>query len=149
MLRSLGVAIMVEKRKVIFLLDSEAHFSVSPFSPSPQSNDKSYCLGQIWPAPRVIFYLDSVLLLGRPPFLSFFPHSSWNSSASTGMGFTISTKNSNSPLPRQLSLLPPPLGTNRPHSVDLWDDCRVIQGSPPYSNKTQRSLIVSTSKTSP
>jgi hypothetical protein len=34
------VAIMVEKWKVIFLLDSGAHFSVLPFSPDPQSNDK-------------------------------------------------------------------------------------------------------------
>jgi hypothetical protein len=35
-----------------------------------------------------------------------------------GMGFTISTKNSNSPPFRQLFLLPPPLGINRFHSVD-------------------------------
>jgi hypothetical protein len=40
MLKSLVVAIMAEKRKVIFLLDSGVHFSVLPFSPSPQSNDK-------------------------------------------------------------------------------------------------------------
>jgi hypothetical protein len=40
MLRSLGVAIMVEKQKVIFLLESGAHFSVLPFSSGPQSNDK-------------------------------------------------------------------------------------------------------------
>jgi hypothetical protein len=35
--------------------------------------------------------------LGRPPLLSFFLHSSWNSSASAGMGFTILTKNSKIP----------------------------------------------------
>jgi hypothetical protein len=34
------------------------------------------------------------------------------------MGFTISIKSSSSPPPRQLSLLPPPSGTNRFHSVD-------------------------------
>jgi hypothetical protein len=32
--------IMVEKQKVIFLLDSGAHFSVFPFSPGAQCNDK-------------------------------------------------------------------------------------------------------------
>jgi hypothetical protein len=66
---------MAEKQKVIFLLDSGAHFSVLPFSSGPQSNDKSYRLGQIWPALRVLVYLASGLLLGRPPLLSLFPHS--------------------------------------------------------------------------
>jgi hypothetical protein len=66
---------MAEKQKVIFLLDSGAYFSVLPFSPGPQSNDKSYRLGQIWLAPRVLVYLASGLLLGRPPLLSLFPHS--------------------------------------------------------------------------
>jgi hypothetical protein len=41
--------------------------------------------------------------LGRPPLLSLFPHST---SVPAGMGFTISIKGSNSPPPRQLSLLP-------------------------------------------
>jgi hypothetical protein len=76
MLRSPGVAIMAEKQKVIFQLDSEAYFSVLLFSPTPWSNNKSYHLGQIWPAPRALFYPDSGLLFGRLPFLSFFPHSS-------------------------------------------------------------------------
>jgi hypothetical protein len=67
--------IMVEKQKVIFLLDSEVHFSVLPFSPSPWSNDKVIVQGNIWPAPRVLFYLASDLLLGRPPVLSLFSHS--------------------------------------------------------------------------
>jgi hypothetical protein len=40
MLRSLMVAIMAEKQKIIFQLHSGAHFSVLPFSPGPQSNDK-------------------------------------------------------------------------------------------------------------
>jgi hypothetical protein len=41
MLRSLGVAIMAEKQKVIFLLDSGVCFSVLPFSfGPPRSNDK-------------------------------------------------------------------------------------------------------------
>jgi hypothetical protein len=146
MLRSLGVAIMPEKQKVIFLLDSRVHFSVLPFSPGPRSNDKSYHLGQIWLAPRALVYPASGLLLGRPPLLSFFPHSSWNSSDSAGMRFTISTKSSNSPPSRQLFLLPPPSGTNRFHSVDRWDECRASQDSPPYSNKAQKSLTLSTPK---
>jgi hypothetical protein len=66
---------MAEKQKVIFLLYSGACFSVLPFSPGPQSNDKSYRSGQIWPAPRTLVYLASGLLLGRPPLLSLFPHS--------------------------------------------------------------------------
>jgi hypothetical protein len=76
MLRSLLVALMAEKQKIIFLLDSGAHFSVLPFSPGPWSNDKSYHLGQIWPAPRVLFYPASGLLFERLPVLSPFPHSS-------------------------------------------------------------------------
>jgi hypothetical protein len=66
---------MAEKQKVIFLLDSGARFSVLPFPPSSWSNDKSYHSGQIWSAPRALVYLDSSLLLGRPPLLSLFPHS--------------------------------------------------------------------------
>jgi hypothetical protein len=66
-------AIIVEKQK-IFVLDNGACFSVLPFSPGPRSNDKSYHLGQIWPAPRALLYPTSGLLLGRPPLLSFFPH---------------------------------------------------------------------------
>jgi hypothetical protein len=31
--------------------------------------------------------------------------------------------------------------------VDWWDECRVTQDGPPYSNKTKKSLIVSTPKT--
>jgi hypothetical protein len=106
---------MAEKQKAIFLLDSGARFSVLPFSPGPRSNDKSYCLEQIWLVPRVLVYLASGLLLGRPPLLSLFPHST---SVPAGTGFTISIKDSNSPPPRQLSLLPPPSGTKRFHSVD-------------------------------
>jgi hypothetical protein len=40
MMRSLVVAIMAEKQKIIFRLDSGAHFSVLPFFPVPRSNDK-------------------------------------------------------------------------------------------------------------
>jgi hypothetical protein len=40
MLRSIMVAIMAEKQKIIFLLDSGAHFSALPFSPGSWSNDK-------------------------------------------------------------------------------------------------------------
>jgi hypothetical protein len=46
MLRRLGVAIMAEKQKVIFLLDSGAHFSVLPFSLGPWSNDKVIIQGK-------------------------------------------------------------------------------------------------------
>jgi hypothetical protein len=63
---------MAEKPKVIFLLDSGACFSVLPFSHVPPANAKS--LGQSWPAPRMLVYLASGLLLGRP-LLSLFPHS--------------------------------------------------------------------------
>jgi hypothetical protein len=41
-----GEAIIVEKQKVIFLLDSGACFSVLPFSPSPQSNNKFIIQGK-------------------------------------------------------------------------------------------------------
>jgi hypothetical protein len=40
MLRSLMVAIMAEKQKIIFWLESRAQFSVLPFSPGSRSNDK-------------------------------------------------------------------------------------------------------------
>jgi hypothetical protein len=66
---------MAQKQKVIFFLDSGARFSALPLSPGPWSNDKSYHLGQIWPAPRALVYLASGLLLGRPSLLSLFPHS--------------------------------------------------------------------------
>jgi hypothetical protein len=76
MLRSLGVAMMAEKQKIIFLLDCGAHFFVLSFSPGPHSNDKSYHSGHIWLAPRALFYPASGLLLGRSSLLSLFPHSS-------------------------------------------------------------------------
>jgi hypothetical protein len=63
---------MAEKQKAIFFLDSGAHFSVLLFSLGPWSNDKSYCLGQIWPAPGALVYLSSGLLLGRPPLCHSF-----------------------------------------------------------------------------
>jgi hypothetical protein len=40
------VAIMQKKQKVIFWLDSGAHFSVLSFSPGPQSNDKLIIQGK-------------------------------------------------------------------------------------------------------
>jgi hypothetical protein len=40
------VAVMVEKQKVIFFLDSGTHFSVLPFSLGPQSNDKVIIWGK-------------------------------------------------------------------------------------------------------
>jgi hypothetical protein len=98
MLRSLMVAIMTKKQKIIFRLDSGTHFSVLSFSPGPWSNDKSYHSGQIWPASRALIYPTSDLFLGRPPLLSFFPHSP-KTPVTAGMGFTISIKSSNSPPP--------------------------------------------------
>jgi hypothetical protein len=109
---------------------------------------QGYHSGQIWPAPRALVYPASGLLLGRPPLLSLFPHSTKNSSAPAGTGFTISIKSSNSPPPRQPSLLPL-LQEQIDPSVDWWDECRVSQDGPPYSNKTQRSLTVSTPKQYP
>jgi hypothetical protein len=106
-------------------------------------------LEQIWPALKALVYPASGLVLGRPPLLSFFPHSSWNSSVPAGIGFTISTKSSNSPPSRQLFLLPPPSGTNRFHSVDWWDECRASQDSPPYSNKAQIFLSFHTQNNIP
>jgi hypothetical protein len=134
-------AIMVEKQKLIYLLDSGACFSV--------------LLSLVVPSPitRLLFrtYLAScksaILLSLWPPLLSLFSQSPWNSSAPAGMGFTISTKGSNSTPPRRLSLLPPSSGTSRSHNVDWWSDYRVRQNGPLNSNKTQRSLTVSTSKT--
>jgi hypothetical protein len=38
MLRSLRLVMMAEKQKIIFWLDSGAHFSVLPFSPGLWSN---------------------------------------------------------------------------------------------------------------
>jgi hypothetical protein len=62
-------------KKIIFRLDTRTHFSVLPYSPGPQSNDKSYHSGHIWQAPRALFYPASGLLFGKPPLLSLFPHS--------------------------------------------------------------------------
>jgi hypothetical protein len=53
---------------------------------------QSYHSGQIWPAPRVLFFPASGLLLARPPLLSLFPHSSWKSNVPAGTRFTITTK---------------------------------------------------------
>jgi hypothetical protein len=61
MLRILGVAMMAEKQKAIFLLDSRAHFSVLPFSPGPGPMTKVIIRGKsgqplecyllsLWPA---------------------------------------------------------------------------------------------------
>jgi hypothetical protein len=97
MLRSLIIAIMAEKQKIIFRLDSGACFSDLPFFQGPWSNDNSYHSEKIWQTPRVLFYPASGLLIERPSLRSLFLHSSWNSSASAGMRFTISIKSSNSP----------------------------------------------------
>jgi hypothetical protein len=72
MLRSLIVAIMAEKQKIIFLLDSGARFSVLPFSPGPWSNDKSYCLGQYFTQPLAcswgdLLFCHSFLIVPKTP----------------------------------------------------------------------------------
>jgi hypothetical protein len=68
-------AIMAEKQKIIFWLDSGARFSVLPFSPGPRSNDKVIIGGKSGQPLEHYFYLACGLLLGRPPLLSLFPHS--------------------------------------------------------------------------
>jgi hypothetical protein len=112
-------AIMAEKQKVIFLLDNGAHFSVLPLSPGPWSNDKSYHLGQIWPASRALVYLASDLLLGKPSLLTLFPHSTWNSRVPAGTGFTISM-NAQIHLPPGSYLCCPLLQEQRDSTV--WTD---------------------------
>jgi hypothetical protein len=149
MLRSLGVVIMTEKAKPQFPARQWSMFLCFTFLSWSPVQWQGYCSGNILQAHRALIYPASNLLLGRPPLLSLFPHSTWNSSVPAGMGFTISIKSSSSSPPRQISLLPPPSGTNRSHSMDWWDECRVSLDDPPYSNKTQRSLTFSTPKTSP
>jgi hypothetical protein len=73
------VTIIVQKQNVIFLLDSGTHFSVLPFSPGPQSNNNFIVQG-IFCQP-LEHCSASGLLLGRPPFLSLFSYSPWDSSA--------------------------------------------------------------------
>jgi hypothetical protein len=97
---------------------------------------QGYRFGHIWPAPRVLFHLTSGLLLGRPPLLSLFSHSPWDSSALAGAGFTISTKSLNSVTPGGLSVLPPPSGTSRSYDMDWWSECRVSKNGPFSSTKT-------------
>jgi hypothetical protein len=92
------VAIMVEKGKVIFLLDSGACFSVLPFSPSPQSNDKVIVQGIsgrplecyfTWPLACSwgdLFFCHTFLIVTESPVLL--------------LGQDISTKSSNFPPPR-------------------------------------------------
>jgi hypothetical protein len=115
MLMSFRVAMMVEKQKVIFLLDSGACLSVLQFCTGPQSNDKVIIQGisgkhlelyftqPLYCSWRYLHFCRSFLIVSRSP---------------AGIGFTMSTKISNSPPPRQLSLLAPPSATNRSHSVD-------------------------------
>jgi hypothetical protein len=69
MLRSLWVAIMAEKWKAIYLLESGAHFFLTFLSWSPVQW-QGYCSGHIQQASGVLFYLASDLLLGRTPLLS-------------------------------------------------------------------------------
>jgi hypothetical protein len=141
MLSSLMIAIMAKNQKITFQVDSRAHFSVLSFSPGPQSNDKVIIQGKsgqfTWPL--ACSWGD---LLFCHPFL-IFP----KTPVTAGVGFTFSTKSSNSPPPRQLSLLPPPSETNRSHSVNWWDECKTSLDGPLYSNKTKKFLTVSTPKT--
>jgi hypothetical protein len=116
--RSLMVAIMTKKKKkIIFQLDSGAHFSVLSFSPVPSSMTKVIIRGKsgqplehyfTWPLACSwgdLLFCHPFLIVPKTP-------------VTAGMGFTISTKSSNSPAPRQLFLLPPPSETNRFYNVD-------------------------------
>jgi hypothetical protein len=143
-LRSLVVAIMAEKQKITFFLDNGA-VSLSYHSLLVPS-DKVIIWG-IFGKPLEHYFTQPLTCSWGDLLFCHSPHSTWKSSVPAEMGFTISIKSSNSPPPRQLFLLPPPSGTNRSHSVDWWDECRVSQDDPPYSNKTQKYLTFSTPKT--
>jgi hypothetical protein len=99
MLRSLMVAIMAEKQKIIFRLDNGAYFSVLPFSPSPWSNDKVIVQGKSGQPLERQFTRPLACSWGDLLFCHPFPHSSWNSSDSAGTRFTISTKKNHILLP--------------------------------------------------
>jgi hypothetical protein len=107
-----------KKKKVIFFLDSGAHFSILPFSPGPWSNDKSYCLGQIWLAPRALVYLASGLLLGDLLFCHSFLIVPKTPVSLLGQDLLSQLKAQILLLLRQPFLLSPPSGTKRFHSVD-------------------------------
>jgi hypothetical protein len=120
---SLRVVIMVKKLKIIFLLHSGAHFSVF-LSQSPVQW-QGYHSGQIWPAPRVLVYLASGLLLVCHSF--FIVPKTPVPLLEQDLLSQVKLKFSS---PRQLSLLPPPSETNRSHNVNWWDKCRASLDGP-------------------
>jgi hypothetical protein len=69
MLRSLMVVIIIKKERYFPTKQWSSFLSQYPVQ------WQGYHSGQIWPAPRVLVYLACGLLLGRPPLLSLFPHS--------------------------------------------------------------------------
>jgi hypothetical protein len=141
------VTIIVDKWKVIFLLDSEAHFFVLPFSPGPWSNDKFIIRGLSGQPLECYFTCPPVCSWGYLHFCHSFlivpetpvPLLGWDLLSQLKAQILLPTGD--------YLCCPPSSGTNRSHSVDWWNDCRVSQNGPPDSNKTQRSLTVSTSKT--
>jgi hypothetical protein len=139
------VATMIEKLTVILLLDSGAPFSDLLFSPGPQSNDKFIIWGISGQPLECYFTQPLACSWGDLHFCH--PFLIVPDTPGPLLWQDLLSKGSNSLAPRQLYLLLPPSGTNRSHSVDSWDDCRVSQNGPPYSNKTQRSFTVSTPRT--
>jgi hypothetical protein len=116
---------MVEKQKVIFLLDSGSCFSVLPFSHGSRSNNKVIIQGISGQPLEHYFSQPLVCSWKELQFcLSHFSLSPWNSSAPAGMGFTISTKCSNSTPPRWLPLLLPSSGTSATSPTPLSPHCQ-------------------------
>jgi hypothetical protein len=147
-LRSLGLAIMTEKWKVIFWLDNGAYFSIllSFLVPGPMTrlsfraylaSCSSASLPSLWPAlgetSSYVIFCHSFLIF--PEIVV--PLLGWD---------LLSQLKAQILLPPGSYLCCPLLQEQIDLTVDWWDDCRESQDGPPYSNKTQKSLTVSTPK---
>jgi hypothetical protein len=106
MLRSLMVAIVAEKQRIIFWLDSGAHFSVLSFSPGPWANDKVIIQGKSGKPLACswgdLLFCHSFLIVPKTPV--------------SLLGWDLLSQ-----LKVQVLLPPgsyPPSGTKRSHSVD-------------------------------
>jgi hypothetical protein len=88
------VDIIVEKWRVMFLLDDGACFSVLSFSPGSRSNNKFIIRGISGQPLEDYFTWPLACSWGYLHFCHS-SHSPWDSSTPAGMGFTISTKGSN------------------------------------------------------
>jgi hypothetical protein len=113
------VAIIIERQKAIFLLDSGASFSVLPFSPGPWSNSK-VIIGGISGQPLECYFTRPLTCSWKDlhfyhPFLVFpeipVPLLGWDLLSQLKAQILLP------PTPR-LSLLRPSSGTSRSHSVD-------------------------------